>query len=85
MTNAMVGHHNQAVDDIRRHFVEQAPRELAEALKPLEDALEHLGEDASRQGASLVAEANRLEQLAEQSRPGVEAVQVALDAAAQVG
>jgi len=84
MTNAMVGHHNRAMDEVRSHFVEQAPQELEETLKPLEDALEHLGVDAAQQGTSLTTESRRLEHLAEQSRPVVESVRGALDGAAHV-
>jgi ABC-type transporter Mla subunit MlaD len=73
------------MEGVRHRFVEQAPQELATALKPVEGGLEHMGEDAAQKAQSLSAEAKQMEQWVQQAQPAVETLKGALDAVAQVG
>jgi chromosome segregation ATPase len=80
--NAMVDQHNDAMDNLKRRFVEQAPQDLATALAPVEAALTALGEEASECGPRLASEAQQLEQWVSGALPIVTPIQAALDAAA---
>ena len=74
----------EAMAAIRDRFEEQAPQDLAAALGPLEHALEHLGEEAAQQGRALSSKADELEQWTQGAQPLLEAIQAAIEAAAQV-
>lgn len=83
-TNAMVGHHNKAMEGLRRRFVQQAPQDLATALEPLRAALEHLGEEAAERERRLSAEAQELEHSASQSLPILRPIESVLGRAAEL-
>lgn len=85
LTNGMVDLHNDAMEEARRRFVDQAPQDLAEALQPVEDALGQVGQGAAQRSQDLVHEAAQLEQRAWGAFPDLANLQAALDAAAQVG
>jgi colicin import membrane protein len=81
--NAMVDEHNEAMDGVKARFVEQAPRDLAEALAPLEAEIAELGQAAGDREQGLTGEAGRMAQWAEAAVTTVDGLRVALDAAAQ--
>jgi hypothetical protein len=80
--NAMVQHHNTAMDGLKARFVTQAPQELDDALAAAEDALSHLGEEAAERAAALGTEAGRLQEWIGHALPGLAPVQAALESAA---
>jgi SMC interacting uncharacterized protein involved in chromosome segregation len=84
VTNGMINLHNQAMEEARQRFVDQAPQELADALQPVEDGFERLGQEAAQRSQDLASEAAQLEQHAWQAFPELGTLQIALDAAAQV-
>jgi len=81
--NSMVDEHNAAMDNVRSRFVEQGPRDLAEALAPVETGLAELGQVAEDREQALTGEAGQMAQWAESAVPMVDALKAALDAAAQ--
>ena len=81
--NSMVDEHNEAMDGVKARFVEQAPRDLAEALAPLEAEIAELGQAAEDREQGLTAEAGRLMQWAAAAVTTVDGLRTALDAAAQ--
>lgn len=80
--NAMVDQHNDAMDHLKRRFIEQAPQHLATALDPLEAALTALGEEAADCSQRISSETQQLEQWVGGALPALMPVQAALDAAA---
>jgi DNA repair exonuclease SbcCD ATPase subunit len=83
--NAMVDRHNDAMDGLKRRFVEQAPQDLAAAIDPLQAALTALGEEAAERGQRLSSEAQQLEEWVAGALPIVTPIQAALDSAAGLG
>jgi DNA repair exonuclease SbcCD ATPase subunit len=83
--NTMVDEHNQAMDKLKRRFIEQAPQDLGAALERVEAQLTALGEEAAECGPRISAEAQQLEQAAAGALPDFTVIQAALDAAAALG
>ena len=80
--NSMIVEHNAAMDVVRSRFVEQAPKDLDEALAPLEVELGELGRSAASRAQALAADGARLAQWAETAVPVVEGLRAALDVVA---
>jgi chromosome segregation ATPase len=80
--NAMVTHHNEAMNDLKHRFVEQSPQDLTSALEPLRTALDHLKEDAGTRQQALTAHAQALGQAATRSESVLHAIQADLASAA---
>ncbi|MET0556613.1 MAG: hypothetical protein ABW221_26480 [Vicinamibacteria bacterium] len=85
LTNGMIDLHNEAMEEARRRFVDQAPADLAAALQPVEDGLARLGQEAAQLSQDLGHEATSLEQRASDTLPELANLQAALDAAGHVG
>lgn len=83
--NTMVDQHNEAMEGVKRRFVEQAPQELGDALDLVEAALTTLGGEAAECGQRLSSEAQQLEQWVAAALPTVAPIQTALDSAAGLG
>jgi len=83
--NAMVDHHNNAMEGLKQRFVTQAPEDLSTALDPLEAALKQMGVDAAERGQHLSSEVQELQQWVSQARPDIAPIQDALDSAGRLG
>jgi dsDNA-specific endonuclease/ATPase MutS2 len=81
--NAMVDHHNDAMDGLKRRFAEQAPQDVGTALEPVEAALGETGQAAEMLEQGITQQAGALGSwTADSALPGLEDLSAALLAAA---
>jgi len=82
--NTMVDQHNEAMDGLKRRFVEQAPQDLFHSLDLVGAALTTVGREAADCGQRLSTEAQQLEQWVGSALPTMTPIQAALDSAARL-
>lgn len=83
--NVMVDRHNDTMELIKEEFAEQAPRQLATDLEPLQASVRRLGEDAAARQGALSTRMEELHAQIDTEAPALTDLRRVFEATAELG